>query len=57
MRNSTFTLPIREAIDLVVTGTEVKGRNQILALLPKVRRKVRRQDSICFAVNLPGSIA
>jgi len=50
-------LPIREAIDLDVTGTEGNGRKTIFADLPNVLRKALRQDSICLAVNLPGSKA
>jgi hypothetical protein len=48
---------MRDAIDLHVTGTDGNGRNTIFADLPKVRRKARRHDSICLAVNLPGSKA
>ena len=41
-------LPIRDAIDFLVTGEEGKTRIQILPVLRNPRRRARRQASICL---------
>lgn len=48
MRQGAFTLPIREATGFLLTGTEVNILKTINDDFPKLRRKVRRQDSFAY---------
>jgi len=50
-------LPIRDAIDFLVTGTKGNTRIHNNSFLEIPRLKVRRQASICLKVNLPDSLA